>query len=94
MQVPRLMHEFERGPLREYTPCRFDTLDSQAYALAVVRLQAGLPTLDFGGIRGVKKKAYIAAVHAALGGDYAPMTDVFRNVIVRTLKSVATFPSD
>ena len=37
-------------------------------------LQAGLPTLDFGGIRGVKKKAYIAAVHAALGRDYVPMS--------------------
>jgi cell filamentation protein len=89
-QVPRLMQEFERGPLRGYTPCRFDTIDSQASALAVVHaelilihpfregngrcarllallmgLQAGLPTLDFGGIRGVKKKVYIAAVHAA-----------------------------
>jgi Fic/DOC family len=45
-------------------------------------LQAGLPTLDFGGIRGAKKKAYIAAVHAALDRDYAPMTEVFRSVIV------------
>lgn len=114
-QVPKLMQEFERGPLREYTPCRLDTVDDQASALAVVHaelilihpfregngrcarllallmgLQAGLPTLDFGGIRGVAKKAYIAAVHAALGRDYAPMTDVFRSVIVRTLKSVAT----
>jgi cell filamentation protein len=118
-QVPRLMQEFERGPLREYTPCRFDAIQTQAAALAVVHaelilihpfregngrcarllamlmgLQAGLPTLDFGGIRGAKKKAYIAAVHAALGRDYAPMTDVFRSVIVRTLKSVSTFSSD
>ena len=98
-QVPRLMQEFERGPLLEYTPCRFDTIDDQASALAVVHaelilihpfregngrcarllallmgLQAGLPTLDFGGIRGVKKKACIAAVHAALGRDYVPMS--------------------
>lgn len=118
-QIPRLMQEFEHGPLREYTPCRFDTIDDQASALAVVHaelilihpfregngrcarllallmgLQAGLPTLDFGGIRGVKKKSYIAAVHAALGRDYLPMTDVFRNVIARTLKTVATFSSD
>jgi cell filamentation protein len=118
-RVPSLMQEFENGPLREYTPCRFDTIDSQASALAVVHaelilihpfregngrcarllamlmgLQAGLPTLDFGGIRGVKKKAYIAAVHAAVGRDYVPMTDVFRSVILRTLKSVATSSSD
>jgi cell filamentation protein len=53
-------------------------------------LQAGLPTLDFGGIRGGKRKDYIAAVHAALDRDYAPMTGVFRSVIMRTLKSVAT----
>jgi cell filamentation protein len=107
--------EFERGPLREYTPCRFNSIDDQAFALAVVHaelilihpfregngrcarllallmgLQAGLPTLDFGGIRGVKKKAYIEAVHAALGRDYIPMTDVFRSVIARTLRSVTT----
>jgi cell filamentation protein len=67
--------------LGEYTPCRFDAIDMQAAALAVVHgelilihpfregngrcarllamlmgLQAGLPTLDFGGIRGAKKK--------------------------------------
>jgi len=118
-RVPRLMQEFERGPLREYTPCRFDAIDTQATALAIVHaelilihpfcegngrcarllailmgLQAGLPTLDFGGVRGAKKKAYIAAVHAALGCDFAPMTDVFRSVIVRTLKSVTTSSSD
>jgi cell filamentation protein len=109
------MKEFERGPLREYTPCQFDATDDQAAALGVVHaelilihpfregngrcarllamlmgLQAGLPTLDFGGIRGGKRKDYIAAVHAALDRDYAPMTGVFRSVIMRTLKSVAT----
>lgn len=113
-QVPRLMQEFERGPLHEYTPCRFETADAQARALAVVHaelilihpfrdgngrcarllamlmgLQAGLPALNFGGIRAGKKRQYIAAVHAALGRDYAPMTEVFRGVIARTLRSLA-----
>jgi cell filamentation protein len=37
--VPRLMQEFERGPLREYTPCRFDTLADQATALAIVHAE-------------------------------------------------------
>jgi cell filamentation protein len=50
-------------------------------------LQAGLPALDFGGIRGAKKREYIAAVHAALSRDYDPMTKVFREVIARTLRS-------
>jgi len=48
-----------------------------------------LPALDFGGIRGTKKREYIAAVHAALSRDYDPMTKIFREVIARTLKSVA-----
>ena len=110
-EVPRLMTEFERGPLREYTPCRFDAVEEQAHALAVVHAelilihpfrdgngrcarllsilmgsQAGLPTLDFNGIRGEKKRQYIAAVHAALGRDYEPMTKIFRSVIARTLR--------
>jgi cell filamentation protein len=48
-------------------------------------LQAGLPALDFGGIRGAKKRRYIAAVHSALDQKYAPMTEIFRDVIARTL---------
>jgi fido (protein-threonine AMPylation protein) len=113
-QVPRLMQDFERGPLREFTPCSFDTVPAQATALAIVHaefilihpfrdgngrcarllamlmgLQAGLPALDFGGIRGAKKREYIAAVQAALSRDYDPMTKIFREVIARTLKSVA-----
>ena len=117
-QIPRLMQDFERGPLRQYTPCRFDTTAAQATALAIVHtelilihpfrdgngrcarllavlmgLQAGLPALDFGGIRGSKKREYIAAIHAGLSRDYDPMTKVFREVIVRTLKSVAKVSS-
>ncbi len=113
-QVPRLMQQFERGPLRLYTPCKMASPEEQAAALAIVHaelilihpfregngrcgrlvamlmaLQAGLPALDFGGIRGAKKRAYIAAVHAAMGRDYEPMTAVFRAVIARTLTSSA-----
>jgi cell filamentation protein len=112
-QVPKLMQEFERGPLRKYTPCNFDANAAQAFALAIVHselilihpfrdgngrcarllamlmgLQAGLPPLDFGGIRGAKKREYIAAVQAALSRNYDPMTKIFREVIARTLKSV------
>jgi cell filamentation protein len=113
-QVPKLMHEFGRGALRDYTPCRFEDEGELATSLAVVHaefilihpfregngrcgrllailmgLQAGLPALDFGGIRGAKKSEYITAVHAALGRDYAPMTKVFRSVIARTRRSAA-----
>jgi cell filamentation protein len=114
IQIPRLMQDLERGPLREYTPCSFDTIAAQATALAIVHtelilihpfrdgngrcarllamlmgLQAGLPALDFGGIRGAKKREYIAAVHAGLSRDYNPMTKIFREVIARTLRSAA-----
>lgn len=110
-QITRLMSAFERGPLREFTPCRFTEASDQAHALAVVHaelilihpfregngrcsrllamlmgLQAGLPALDFGDIRGAEKRRYIAAIHASLDRDYEPMTEVFRRVIARTLQ--------
>jgi len=112
-RVPELMREFERGALREYTPCRFQGMEGQARALAVVHtelvlihpfregngrcarmlavlmgLQAGLPALDFSGVRGKERQRYIAAIHAGLGGDYEPMTEVFRRIIARSLRAV------
>jgi cell filamentation protein len=54
---------------------------------ALMALQAGLPALDYGGIRGAKKREYIAAIHAALDRDYAPIEQVFRAVIKRTLRN-------
>lgn len=59
----------------------------------LMALQAGLPALDFGGIRGETKRRYISAVHAALGRDYLPMTAIFRGVIARTLRAQATASS-
>jgi len=110
-QVSRLMRDLERGPLRQYTPCRFDEIDAQATALGIVHaelilihpfrdgngrcarliamlmgLQAGLPALDFGGVHGREKQRYIAAIHAGLDRDYAPITAVFRRIIGRTLR--------
>lgn len=38
-EIPRLMREFERGPLQEFTPCRFAGLEVQARALAVVHTE-------------------------------------------------------
>lgn len=49
-------------------------------------LQAGLPALDFDGVRGEEKRRYIAAVQAGLDRDYEPMTAVFRRIIMRTLR--------
>ena len=56
-----------------------------ARLLAVLMgLQAGLPVLDFTGVRGQERTRYIAAVHAALDRNYEPMTGVFLRIIVRT----------
>lgn len=113
-QVPRLMHELERGALRQFTPCRFDDSGELAHALGVVHtelvlihpfregngrcarllatlmaLQAKLPALDFGGIRGEEKRRYIAAIQAAMDRDYVPITGIFRAVIARTMLSQA-----
>jgi cell filamentation protein len=53
-------------------------------------LQAGLPALDFSGVRGAERRRYIVAVQAAVQRDYEPMAGVFRRVIARTLRPVTT----
>lgn len=113
-QIPRLMRDFEHGPLRQFTPCQFEKTRDQAHALGVVHaelvlihpfregngrvgrllamlmgLQAGLPALDFHGIRGAEKHRYIVAIQAAMGRDYAPITSIFAAVIAKTLRSQA-----
>lgn len=110
-QIPRLMAELERGPLRQFTPCRFPSLDQTAKALAVVHvelmlihpfregngrvgrtlailmaLQARLPPLNFGAVRGGERQEYFAAVRAGLERNYEPMERIFRAVIRRTLE--------
>ncbi|MHB9102242.1 MAG: Fic/DOC family protein [Sulfuricella sp.] len=52
----------------------------------LMALQAGLPLLDFSGIRGKKREAYFAAVQAGMGRDYAPMEAIFRAVLAKTLR--------
>jgi len=38
-QISRLMEEFEKGPLRRYTPCRFNSQERVAEALAEVHTE-------------------------------------------------------
>lgn len=47
----------------------------------LMALQAGLPLLDFSGIKGKQRETYFAAVRAAMGRDYASMIEVFRKVV-------------
>ena len=111
-EIPRLMTELERGPLRNFTPCRFASPDEVARALAVVHtelmlihpfregngrvgrllsilmaLQAGLPPLDFRGIKGRRRQEYFVAVRAGLERSYEPMERIFSGVIRRTLRA-------
>jgi len=66
-QVPRLMEEFEKGPLREFTPCRFKSLDDIAKALAVVHTEFVLihPFRDGNG-RAARMLAVLMASQAGL----------------------------
>ena len=56
---------------------------------ALMGLQAGLPALDFSGIRGRRRKEYFAAVHAGVARDYRPMEKIFTAVIRRTFRKRA-----
>ena len=114
LHVPKLMQDFEKGPLKEYTPCRFKTDEEIITALAVVHtelmlihpfregngragrllavlmaFQAGLPGLDYTGIRGRKRKEYFAAVKAGMEPDYEPMKKVFESVLFQTRRTHA-----
>jgi cell filamentation protein len=52
----------------------------------LMALQAGLPPLDFGGLKGKTRKEYFAAIRAGLDRDYKPMEEIFNGVILRTLR--------
>jgi len=47
----------------------------------LMALQAGLPLLDFGLIRGKRKQQYFAAVRAGLDRAYQPMENILAEVI-------------
>jgi cell filamentation protein len=53
----------------------------------LMALQAGLPLLDFSGVRGKKKTEYFSAVQAGMDRNYEPMAKVFSDVIRRTLRT-------
>lgn len=56
----------------------------------LMALQAGLPVLDFDGLRGRAKQDYIAAIHAALDRDYGPLEQVFANVVRRSRRTATS----
>lgn len=56
----------------------------------LMALQAGLPPLDFSGIKGNKRQEYFAAVRAGLNRNYKPMIKIFESVTKKTLKKYKT----
>ena len=54
----------------------------------VMALQAGMPLLDFE-LMEMEKDRYIAAIHAGLGGEYAPMTRLFSEILQFSLRQAS-----
>ncbi|MEK6791085.1 MAG: Fic family protein, partial [Deltaproteobacteria bacterium] len=54
---------------------------------ALMALQAGLPSLDFSGIKGKQRQEYFAAVRAGMDKNYGLMEKIFNAVISRTQRT-------
>lgn len=52
----------------------------------LMAVQAGLPPLDFSGVRGSERQRYFDAVHAAMARDLRPMASIFGRIIADTLR--------
>ncbi|MEO6263614.1 MAG: Fic family protein [Luteimonas sp.] len=89
MQTPRLIAALARthAELLLIHPFREGNGRCARLLAYLMVMQAGLPSLDFSSFAGRGKRAYIAAIHAALDGDYAPMEARFANAIRLTLLS-------
>lgn len=51
----------------------------------IMALQAGLPQLDFS-LMDAERGHYIAAIHAGMGCDYAPMQAIFREIVAALMR--------
>ena len=85
--IPENLHNALYGLLDEELVLRRDAPASGSNGRVsrllstLMALQAGLPLLDFSGIKGKQRDAYFAAVRAGMGRNYAPMVEIFRKVV-------------
>lgn len=56
----------------------------------LMALQAELPPLDFSPMARRGRRAYIAAIHAAMSGNYAPLRRIFTRIIDRSQRLAAS----
>lgn len=59
----------------------------------LMAFQAGLPGLDFTGIREKKRQEYFAAVQTGIDRDYEPMIRIFTDVLSRTRQTLGKQPT-
>jgi cell filamentation protein len=91
VQMPKLMAELEKGPLKQYTPCRGTLHGELATALAVVHTELLLihPFREGNGrlarllaslmaLQAGMPLLYFAAVLAGLDRNYEPMKEIFQ----------------
>lgn len=89
MAVPRLVRALARthGELVLIHPFREGNGRCARLLSYLMAIQAGLPSLHFESLAGRGKRAYVAAIHSAVGGSYGPLEVLFAKVIETTLTS-------
>lgn len=84
----RGLHRLWLGPIYdwagEYRSVNISKGGFMFAAAGRMALQANLPPLDFSALDGRGRRFYIGGIHAAMGGDFELLTNLFERLIART----------